>query len=190
MVQKNDCPTNTALSQIKNGFYRCIGGNYPWIPPGAGSWGVLDVRHYADWVDAIYKNIYGEIYYINQNTADRDYAKVALAEPPQVYDLPLAAGVERQGNDMCAYWKNQFDEVTAIAAVHFQRTAKDYNPSIGWLPAGFRPSIMIEKPASFSTPEGRVAGTVLVFPDGAIHLIYDHMGETFSCFEVSFVASA
>lgn len=113
----------------------------------------------------------------------------ATATPPEVHDLPLAAGVEKQGPDQCIYWKNQFSEVSILYGVHFNRNSMADNPGIFTLPEGYCPSENIEVPVSLSVPSGRAAGTMLIFATGDTVIMYNETGETFACGHVTFHAA-
>ena len=61
---------------------------------------------------------------------------IALATPPQEFDLPLAEDITTSSR--CVYWKNQFDEVTVICDCNIPEGVSA--TAFAALPAGFRPA--------------------------------------------------
>lgn len=108
--------------------------------------------------------------------------ELALATPPQVFDLPLADGITAL--QPCTYYKNRLGEVTvggAVAGTISQDTI------IGTLPVGYRPSKVIERPATIGTGSVRYPGSVFVNPYGVI-TITTPASEMAAVFEASFIA--
>lgn len=69
-----------------------------------------------------------------------EWKPIAIATPPQEYNLPLAAGVTSVGAGYKnIYSKDQFGIVRVWFSVHFE-TILTVNQSVFQLPVGFRPS--------------------------------------------------
>lgn len=104
--------------------------------------------------------------YIGERSSVGDHwAKLAIAQPPQEFDLPLADGIIAL--QPCTYWKNQFEEVTIYGCTYGKVTEGD---TIATLPEGFRPDHPVEWPASFTGDAGRVSGTVFISESGIVSI--------------------
>lgn len=104
--------------------------------------------------------------YIGERSSVGDHwAKLAIAQPPQEFDLPLADGITAL--QPCTYWKNQFEEVTIYGCTYGEVTEGD---TIATLPEGFRPDHPVEWPASFTGDAGRVSGTVFISESGIVSI--------------------
>lgn len=111
-----------------------------------------------------------------------EWKPLSTATPPQEFDLPLADGITAL--QPCTYYKNRLGEVTvggAVAGTISQDTI------IGTLPVGYRPSKVIERPATIGTGSVRYPGSVFVNPYGVI-TITTPASEMAAVFEASFIA--
>lgn len=109
---------------------------------------------------------------------------IALAEPPQEFDLPLASGIV--ANYKSSYYKNQLGEVTVIVALHH---ATAIPAVVATLPAGYRPTTDRGFPAVIRGNGGLSAWTVRVGNDGQI-FIRDDFGVAIDLyFTASFLAA-
>ena len=111
-----------------------------------------------------------------------DWVKIALATPPQEFDLPLAEGVTAL--QPCTYWKNQFSEVTLGGCT--SGSVSD-GATIATLPEGFRPDHPIERPATFTASGNRYAGSVFIDANGIVS-IHTPAEATNVVFAASFLA--
>lgn len=91
--------------------------------------------------------------------------ELALATPPQVFDLPLADGITAL--QPCTYYKNQFSEVTIGGCT--SGSVSD-GATIATLPTGFRPDHPVERPATFTSNGNRYAGTVIITANGVVSI--------------------
>lgn len=107
---------------------------------------------------------------------------IATATPPQEYNLPLADGITAL--QPCTYYKNQFGEVTVGGSV---AGTISQDIIIGTLPVGYRPSKVIERPATIGTGPTRYPGTIFINPYGVI-TITTPAAEMAAVFEASFIA--
>lgn len=105
-----------------------------------------------------------------------DWQQVAIAAPPQEFDLPLAEEMQplpAYGSNK--YWKNQFNEVTLTLSV----TKTDMNTNdipngafLATLPAGFRPLTPVSGAAYVDRGEDDnvYPGFIIINPDGSVRL--------------------
>ncbi len=111
------------------------------------------------------------------------WARLVTATPPQEFDLPLAEGLTALHSS--TYRKDQFSVVTVGGAISGDMII---GKGIATLPAGFRPSEVIERDATFISSMGRVAGSIQVNLSGEITLNND-TNSTAVFFELSFISS-
>lgn len=107
-----------------------------------------------------------------------NWARIATATPPQIFNLPLVDGFSNFENTTSAYWKNQFGEMTVILQAKKEQPISDIEIA-AYLPAGFRPSA----PQRFLClgPTLRKPGFLYVTPDGSIVISF---GGDASCTDV------
>lgn len=169
-AQYNDCPTGKALADLPNGFYRCIGGNYPWLPQGAPSWGTVRVWHYVDWFDADYRDIYGRSWaLVPAYSGSNPWQEYATATLPQEFDLPLVAGLRASAGYASKYRKNLFSEVFVHGRIEKSGTSDDIpnGSHILTLPQGFRPaSKIIRQTKSTTASQGVLMSDLVIETDG------------------------
>ena len=91
------------------------------------------------------------------------WAKNTTATPPQEYSLPLTEGFTPI--TPCTYRKNQFSEVFVGGSTG--GTITD-GTVIAILPEGFRPTNIVERPATFSVSGTQAAGSVMIKQNGNI----------------------
>ena len=108
---------------------------------------------------------------------------LATATPPQEFDLPLVEGLTALHPS--TYRKDQFSVVTVGGAISGDMII---GKGIATLPAGFRPSEVIERDATFISSKGRIAGSIQVNLSGEITLNTD-TNITAVFFELSFISS-
>ena len=108
--------------------------------------------------------------------------ELALATPPQVFDLPRADGITAL--QPCTYYKNQFSEVTLGGCA--SGSVSD-GATIATLPEGFRPDHPIERPATFTASGNRYAGSVFIAANGIVS-IHTPAEATNVVFAASFLA--
>ena len=108
---------------------------------------------------------------------------LATATPPQEFDLPLVEGLTALHPS--TYRKDQFSVVTVGGAISGDMII---GKGIATLPAGFRPSEVIERDATFISSMGRIAGSIQVNLSGEITLNND-TNITAVFFELSFISS-
>ena len=116
------------------------------------------------------------------------WKRLATAEPPAMYDLPLANGYALTYY-ASYYYKTQDNEVTIIGSA-----LKDGGISNGEvfanLPIGFRPARVVESPAIFYDDSGITnPGFVTINPDGTMYL-YQISNPKRVQFNVTFLAEA
>lgn len=166
-AQYDDCPTGKALIDLPNGFYRCIGGNYPWLPQGAQPWGTVRVWHYLDWVDADFRDVYGKSWmFTPAYSGSNPWREYAIVTAPQEFDLPLAAGV----NGYARYNKSQAGLVVmCLTAVTFSPSITD-NTIIATLPLGYRPKTDTYAPFVVFNIGGNANGYAWLEVNGNLHI--------------------
>lgn len=108
---------------------------------------------------------------------------LATATPPQEFDLPLVEGLTALHPS--TYRKDQFSVVTVGGAISGDMII---GKGIATLPAGFRPSEVIERDATFISSMGRIAGSIQVNLSGEITL-NNNTNITAVFFELSFISS-
>ena len=113
----------------------------------------------------------------------KGWQPLATATPPQEFDLPLAEGLTALHPS--TYRKDQFSVVTVGGAISGDMII---GKGIATLPAGFRPSEVIERDATFISSKGRIAGSIQVNLSGEITLNTD-TNITAVFFELSFISS-
>ena len=96
-----------------------------------------------------------------------DIFDVAIATPPQEFDLPLADGFSAA--QPCTYWKNQFGAVTIGGTAEKSNGVADLT-TIATLPESFRPAKKVERPATLSGGGSRYAGSVLIGSNGSVRI--------------------
>lgn len=120
--------------------------------------------------------------YLQSDGSWKSVCDIATATPPEEYDLPLAEGITAL--QPCTYYKNQFGEVTVGGSV---AGTISQDIIIGTLPVGYRPSKVIERPATIGTGSTRYPGTIFINPYGVI-TITTPAAEMAAVFEASFIA--
>lgn len=73
------------------------------------------------------------------------WGQIALATPPQEFDLPLASGWSNYSGMRSRYWKNQFDEVSVVVDISNPNTVS-HGAVVATLPEGFRPAAAFDAP--------------------------------------------
>ena len=95
-----------------------------------------------------------------------DVLDVAIAKPPQEFDLPLASGWSNYGVAVSRYSKDQFGQVSVIIDIT-NAGAIASGSTVATLPAGFRPANPFDAPAIISNdPKG--VGKCYFRPNGEI----------------------
>lgn len=127
------------------------------------------------------------------NTADVETAlgnKVNV-ETPQEYDFPLTSVAVKQSK--CAYYKNQFGEVSLIFNVKSADNKDSFidNNIIGTLPVGFRPSELISFPTTgINLNSTRQPGVAHVSTAGALTLSFHTTNAcAIACGQITFIAA-
>ena len=188
MIHTNNAAGIDCNLLIEDGRYQIQSPNIlnapPWIDPTYGHF-FIDVLHHMDnWVRQIAYEVNSIRIYTRACLAGSwsQWEPLATATPPQEFDLPLADGITAL--QPCTYYKNRLGEVTvggAVAGTISQDTI------IGTLPVGYRPSKVIERPATIGTGSVRYPGSVFVNPYGVI-TITTPASEMAAVFEASFLA--
>lgn len=143
-------------------------------PPDTDGWGVVTVLSASDNINRPTIQLYNPLnfskgkrplYYRFFRDTWTEWREFVFSTPPQEFDLPLAEGVTAL--QPCAYWKNQFEEVTIYGCTYGEVTEGD---TIATLPEGFRPDHPVEWPASFTGDGSRVSGTVFISESGIVSI--------------------
>lgn len=106
----------------------------------------------------------GPFYTQKINGEIKDYP-LAMAIPPQEFDLPLAAGYAPLGGHKCCYTKTQDGIVlcqVAVCRADGSNLPAEFLP-VATLPVGYRPSGAVLAGSAFG-------GYIKVFPDGTVEL--------------------
>lgn len=69
-----------------------------------------------------------------------DWQQVAIAAPPQEFDLPLAEDFANGGGGSSIYWKDQFNQVHFCICVSTPQISTATGFVVATLPEAFRPS--------------------------------------------------
>ncbi|MFQ7242212.1 hypothetical protein, partial [Agathobaculum sp.] len=101
-----------------------------------------------------------------------DVLDVAIAKPPQEFDLPLAEGLEPI--EPCRYSKDQFGRVLVnidcTPTTGSVSIGENQSLSIGTLPEGFRPAHYTSNACEVIVGQSRYIGTFDINEYGAITL--------------------
>ena len=98
-----------------------------------------------------------------------NWEKIATATSPQEYDLPLQNGWITSPSDVCKYSKDQFG-IVHIALSVIPDNPVSIQTTIGTLPVGFRPRLLLHRAIAFSTDGAlgmavvTASGELLIYP--------------------------
>lgn len=112
------------------------------------------------------------------------WVKRATATPPQEYSLSLTEGFTPM--NPCIYRKTQFNEVFVGGSTG--GTITD-GTVIATLPEGFRPTHIVERPATFAVSGTQAVGSVTIMPDGNIS-VHGQSAASGVVFSANFVVDA
>ncbi|RHS86958.1 hypothetical protein DW923_01505 [Butyricicoccus sp. AM42-5AC] len=121
----------------------------------SGPWG-MQLRYDMRWNTLFTRR------YFNEGSEWDDWVRLATCMPPEVHELPLAAGWARF-DATCRYYKTQESIVIVSIAA---RTTQSFRVSaaLATLPEGFRPAADLEVPAIFKSSRRLV--TIKATADG------------------------
>lgn len=104
------------------------------------------------------------------------WAPVAMAEPPQEYDLPLSDGLEVISGGRGRYFKTQ-DNVVTISCNIKSNYDITGTVTIGTLPVGFRPSYLIKAPVLAVLSDNSVTSGFVDFNARGVIQLYRIRGQ-------------
>ncbi|MCQ5130643.1 pyocin knob domain-containing protein [Butyricicoccus faecihominis] len=171
-----DIPFGSNLNNCKvAGEWYCGAGldatNTPPNPFGETAFGLKVEKTYALGIKQTLFWYYSGSSYYRTFTGEEwtGWVKIATATPLAVYDLPLAAGVQRALPEPCEYRKSQTGRVYIMAWV--TRASGDFQEGdiVATLPEGYRPSTEIVRHAdcaSHGVPNGYCHAHI--YPSGGI----------------------
>lgn len=115
-----------------------------------------------------------------------EWKPVSIADPPQVFDVPLANGFSPQTTHSCYYCKTQ-ESIVLLNVASIGDVQANVDVVIGTLPAGCRPAVVCRSAATnHFSPYG--VGAVSIGTDGTITVRFTEMQSRCN-FIASFVAS-
>ena len=137
-------------------------------------------------VQLFFDVVHDKIYFRTKKTAPEynweDWVQIALATPPQEFDLPLVDGVVHyEPSTKSTYSKSQ----EGLVVVHFYCKKADgtdivQNDTIAMLPEGFHPSANVHIPANVSFDGGGVysqdVATAVADPTGRVWIAFPPAG--------------
>lgn len=121
-----------------------------------------------------------------------DIFNVAIATPPQEFNLPLADGIENGGNTS-TYWKSQ-EGIVYVRWCVMKTGGNHQNGDVfATLPEGFRPKQRILFAGigdMISSGTGVIAAEIAINTNGNMQLVYANSAPTWVVGEAVFIATS
>lgn len=139
----------------------------------------------------LFSNIGSEMWFGTAGASFNGWKPVAIATPPQEFDLPLANGIENGGNTS-AYWKSQEGIVFVRFSVMKAGSHHQNNDVFATLPEGFRPKQRILFAGIgdlISAGTGVIAAEIAINTNGTMQLVYANSAPTWIMGEAVFIAA-